>query len=100
MAADGNRSDSASELPTAANMFARLFAGQQKLAQDIAEIDLFHQPVINRFGALESRVAALGSFAATSRNSGASGKDMYAQLQSLTVVSRLVRRLGKQVTPK
>lgn len=62
-AADESCSDSddtnTGEHPTATKMFAQLLAGQQKLAQDIAEIKLFHQSVNNQFDALESHVAAL-----------------------------------------
>ncbi|KAG0412591.1 hypothetical protein HPB47_010259, partial [Ixodes persulcatus] len=51
--------------PTVSDMFAELLAGQKKMAQDIAEIKLFHQSVNSRFDALEARVAALESSTAT-----------------------------------
>lgn len=74
-------------------MFAQLLAGQRKLAQDIAEIKLFHLSVNSRFDALESRVAALESFPGTSGDSGAPGANLLTDFKSLTdVVDRLVSR--------
>ncbi|CAN7981154.1 unnamed protein product, partial [Ixodes pacificus] len=89
---DGDNADVGVQ-PTVANMFAQLLAGQRKLAQDIAEIKLFHLSVNSRFDALESRVAALESFPSASGDSGTPDANLLTEFKSLTdVVDRLVSR--------